>query len=329
MKLAVIGATGLVGGTVLKVLEEKDFNVDLLIPVASESSIGKKVKFKDKDVNVVGMEKALSEKPDIAIFAAGKQISLEWAKKFAEQGTYVIDNSSAWRMHNDIKLIVPEVNIALLEPEDKIIANPNCSTIQLVAVLWPLHKRYKIKRVVVSTYQSVTGSGFKGINQLMTERSGNKVEKPAYPHNIDFNCIPHGGAFLENAYTEEEIKLTDESRKIMGLPDLKLTSTVVRIPVLGGHSESVNIEFSKKPKIDEIFEILNNSMGIVVLDNPKDNEYPMPITSKDRNETFVGRIRLDNSNEKAINLWISADNLRKGAATNAVQIAEYILDNFI
>jgi aspartate-semialdehyde dehydrogenase len=329
MKLAIIGATGLVGSTVLKVLEERSFEFDSLILVASEKSVGKKIHFKGNDYRIVSLEKAISEKPDIAIFSAGKQLSLEWAPKFAQTGTFVIDNSSAWRMDKNVKLIVPEVNISLLEPEDKIIANPNCSTIQLVVVLWPLHKKYKLKRVVVSTYQSVTGSGFKGSNQLMNERENKKVENPAYPHVIDLNCIPHAGAFLENAYTEEEMKLTNESAKILGIPDLKLTSTVVRIPVLGGHSESVNIEFSKKPDVNEIREILNNSMGIIVQDEPENNNYPMPLFIQGQNETFVGRIRRDNSNEKAVNLWITADNLRKGAATNAVQIAEYIFDNFM
>lgn len=329
MKLAIVGVTGLVGSTILKVLEEKKFNVGELIPVASESSKGKKVVFGDKEWGVIGIEEAFRRKPDIAIFSAGKNVSLDWASKFADKGTYVIDNSSAWRMHEDKKLIVPEVNIAILEPEDRIIANPNCSTIQLVVVLWPLHKKYGLKRVVVSTYQSVSGSGFKGIDQLMNERAGKMVNKPAYPHNIDLNCIPHGGSFLDDGYTEEEIKLTNESRKILGLPDLKLTGTVVRVPVTGGHSESVNIEFKKTPNIKEVCEILNNSMGIIVLDDLNKNEYPMPITSNGRDETFVGRIRMDNSNEKAINLWITADNLRKGAATNAVQIAEYIYDNFI
>jgi aspartate-semialdehyde dehydrogenase len=329
MKLAIIGATGLVGRTIIKVLEEKDFKVEELIPVASEKSVGSKIIFKDKEHEVVDIETALFKKPNIVIFSAGKDISLKWATEFAKSGTFVIDNSSAWRMDSTIKLVVPEVNIALLEPKDKIIANPNCSTIQLVVVLWPLHKRYRLKRIVVSTYQSVTGSGFKGINQLMSERDGKHSLLPAYPHNIDLNCIPHGGAFLENDYTEEEMKLTNESRKILGLPDLKLTSTVVRVPVIGGHSESVNIEFEKTPDINEIKELLGNSMGIIVTDNVSKNEYPMPITSKDRNEVFVGRIRIDNSNDKAINLWIAADNLRKGAATNAVQIAEYIYDNFI
>jgi aspartate-semialdehyde dehydrogenase len=321
MKLAIVGATGLVGGTILKVLDEFDFQYDELILVASKNSVGKTINYRNRDYKIIDIDAAISQKPDIAIFSAGKQISLECAPKFAEVGTYVIDNSSAWRMDNSKKLIVPEVNISALDKNDKIIANPNCSTIPLVVVLYPLHLKYGLKRVVVSTYQSVTGSGLKGVNQLLSERENKKPENPAYPHQIDLNCIPHGGAFLENDHTEDEMKLINEPAKILGIPDLKLTSTVVRVPVLGGHSESVNIEFDKKPNINEIREILKNSKGIILQDEPQNNEYPMPINSKDRNETFVGRIRLDNSNENAINLWITADNLRKGAATNAVQIA--------
>ncbi len=329
MKLAVVGVTGMVGSAILKVLEEKKFEFDELIPVASASSVGKKIICNKKEYSVVSLEEGLGMKPDIAIFSAGKTVSLEWAPKFAKSGTFVIDNSSAWRMDNTVKLVVPEVNIALLEETDKIIANPNCSTIQLVVVLWPLHKKYGLKRVVVSTYQSVTGSGFKGFTQLMEERNGTIAANPAYPHKIDLNCIPHGGAFLENGYTEEEMKLVHESRKILGIQDLKLTSTVVRVPVTGGHSESVNIEFNKNINLSEIKNILASSAGIIVQDNPEDFEYPMPMNSENRNETFVGRVRLDESVENAINLWIVADNLRKGAATNAVQIAEYISDNFI
>lgn len=329
MKLAIIGATGLVGGTILKVLDEYNFNFDELIPVASNTSCGKHVTFKDKQYEVKSIDYALEQKPDIAIFSAGKTISLEYAPKFAEVGTFVVDNSSAWRMQDEIKLIVPEVNISLLEESDKIIANPNCSTIQLVVALWPLHKKYKLKRVVVSTYQSVTGSGYKGSNQLICERDGKDVECPAYPHQINENCIPHGGEFTENGYTDEELKLVHETRKILGINDLRITSTVVRVPVMGGHSEAVNIEFENKPNIAEVIECLTNAMGIIVEDNPAENHYPMPITAEGRNETFVGRIREDHSCENAINLWVVADNLRKGAATNAVQIAEYISDNFI
>ncbi|MDD3687204.1 MAG: aspartate-semialdehyde dehydrogenase [Bacteroidales bacterium] len=329
MKLAIVGVTGMVGGAILKVLEEYKFAYDELILAASERSTGKKINVGGKDLSVVSLTKALEMKPDIAIFSAGKTVSLEWAQKFAKEGCYVIDNSSAWRMNENVPLIVPEVNIATLEKEDLIIANPNCSTIQLVVVLWPLHLKYGIKRVVVSTYQSVTGSGFKGLNQMTNERSGKTSDHPAYPHQIDLNCIPHGGAFLDNGYTEEEMKLVFESRKIMGLPKLKLTSTVVRVPVKGGHSEAVNIEFEKTPDIKQVKFILENSLGVVISDNPEKNEYPMPLHIEGKNETFVGRIRLDESCDKAINLWITPDNLRKGAATNAVQIAEYICDNFI
>jgi aspartate-semialdehyde dehydrogenase len=329
MKLAIVGITGMVGGAILKVLEEYKFQYDELIPVASERSAGTKIIVGGKEHTVVDLQKALEMKPDIAIFSAGKTVSLEWAQKFAKAGCYVIDNSSAWRMNENIPLIVPEVNISILDKEDFIIANPNCSTIQLVVVLWPLHLKYRIKRVVVSTYQSVTGSGYKGLNQMMNERSNKKSDNPAYPYQIDLNCIPHGGAFLENGYTEEEMKLVNESQKIMGLPNLKLTSTVVRVAVKGGHSEAANIEFEKTPELSQVKSILENAMGVIVFDNPEKNEYPMPLHIEGKNETFVGRIRLDESCDKAINLWISADNLRKGAATNAVQIAEYICDNFI
>ncbi|MDR2834721.1 MAG: aspartate-semialdehyde dehydrogenase [Bacteroidales bacterium] len=329
MKLAVVGVTGLVGQTILKILEENNFQVDELIPIASEKSVGKTIIFNQKKYKVCDLKTAINLNPNIAIFSAGKDVSLEWAPKFAKKGTYVIDNSSAWRMNDNIKLIVPEVNISILNPDDKIIANPNCSTIQLVVVLWNLHLKYKLKRVIVSTYQSVSGSGFKGINQLECEAKNINPQINAYPHQIYLNCIPHGGNFLENDYTEEEMKLTNESRKILNIPNLKLTGTVVRVPVKGGHSESVNIEFSKKPDIKKIKEILANTLGITIQDNPANNEYPLAINAEGKNDIFVGRIRLDNSNEKAINLWIVSDNLRKGAATNAVQIAEYICDNFI
>jgi len=329
MKLAIIGVTGLVGTSILRVLDDFKTEVTDFYPVASEKSAGKSILFRNNEYPILTLSQALDKQIDIAIFSAGKTVSLEWAPRFAKKGIFVIDNSSAWRMSDDIKLIVPEVNIALLNPEDKIIANPNCSTIQLVVVLWQLHKLYGLKRVIVSTYQSVTGSGFKGANQLAKEENGQTPINPAYPHPIYHNCIPHGGAFLDSLYTEEEEKLTNESRKILGLSNLKLTSTVVRVPVLGGHSESVNIEFEKKPNLREINLKLKNAMGIVLQDDPKNNIYPMPINSKDKNATFVGRLRYDNSCENAINLWIVADNLRKGAATNAVQIAEYIADNFI
>lgn len=329
MRIAVIGASGLVGKTILKLLEERNISISEMIPVASTTSIGKEVYFKNNAYKLIGISDALAKKPDIAIFSAGKSVSIEWAEKFATNGTFVVDNSSAWRMHKDIKLIVPEVNRSILTSRDKIISNPNCSTIQLAVVLWPLHKLYGLKRVIVSTYQSVTGSGVVGVKQLMNERSSKPVDNPAYPYQIDLNCIPHGGIFLENQYTEEEWKLVAESKKILNIKNLKLTATVARIPVLGGHSESVNIEFFEKPDITKIFNSLRKAEGVTVLDNPKDNIYPMPIISEGKDETFVGRIRLDNSCENAVNLWITADNLRKGAATNAVQIAEYIYNNII
>lgn len=329
MRVAIIGASGLVGKTILKVLEERNISISELIPVASSSSIGKEVKFNNSANKIIDINEAVSRKPDIAIFSAGKAVSIEWAEKFAENGTFVIDNSSAWRMHENIKLIVPEVNKQILTAEDKIISNPNCSTIQLAVVLYPLHKEYQLKRVVLSTYQSVTGSGVAGVNQLMNERNSTQVDNPAYPHQIDLNCIPQGGNFLENQYTEEEWKLVAESRKILNIQNLKITATVVRVPVLGGHSESVNIEFQKKPDISKVFEILKNAKGITVLDNISQNLYPMPIAAHDKDDIFVGRIRLDNSCENGINLWITADNLRKGAATNAVQIAEYVYSKFI
>lgn len=329
MKLAIIGATGMVGQTVLKVLAEKNIKIDDLILTASERSVGKKIKFQNKEIKICNLDSAVAQKPEIVIFATGKEISLEWAPRFAENGSFVVDNSSAWRMHENIKLIVPEVNISNLTKEDKIISNPNCSTIQLVVILWQLHLIYELKRVVVSTYQSVSGSGFKGVNQLEKERKGIIPEIKAYPHQIDMNCIPHGGSFLENGYTDEEMKLTNESRKILGIPNLQLTSTVVRVPVLVGHSECVNIEFHKKPNIFKIIEILKQTKSVIVKDEPSKNKYPMAIDAYDKDEIFVGRIREDNSCENAINLWIVADNLRKGAATNAVQIAEYIQKKFL
>ena len=329
MKLAIVGITGLVGQNILKVLDEFNFQYDELIGIASEKSVGKVLKIRGKEVIVCSLEEAVKQHVDIVIFSAGKDISLKWAQKFAENGTFVVDNSSAWRMDDGKKLIVPEVNIETLTKDDKIIANPNCSTIQLVVILNALHKEFVLKRVVVSTYQSVSGSGQKGINQLFDNRAGSVSKNPAYPHQIDLNCLPCGGVFLENGYSEEEVKLTNESCKILGLPALKITSTVVRVPVVGGHSESVNIEFENKTDISKVFEILKNTEGVVVQDNPTENLYPMPITAEGKNDVFVGRIRIDNSCENAINLWIVADNLRKGAATNAVQIAQYIQKRFI
>jgi aspartate-semialdehyde dehydrogenase len=324
MKIAVVGATGMVGKKVLEVLSERNIAIDKLIPVASERNVGNTVLFNGIDESIVDIEMALSMKPDIAIFSAGKSISLEYAPKFAQNGTFVIDNSSAWRMHNDIKLVVPEINADLLTKEDKIIANPNCSTIQMVMVLFPLHKLYGLKRVVVSTYQSVTGSGFKGYNQLMKEREGNDCFD-AYPHPIDLNCLPHGGNFFENGYTEEEMKLVNETRKILDISDLGVSATVVRVPVIGGHSMSVNVEFFNELEVSDIRTLLSEFPNILVKDMPQNNIYPMPIWSHHKDEVFVGRIRLDETQANTVNMWIVADNLRKGAATNAVQIAQYLI----
>ncbi len=323
MKLAVVGVTGLVGGVILEVLDEFNFPVDEFIPVASEKSVGKKIRFRGKDYAIVGMADAVRMKPDIAIFSAGGTTSLEWAPKFAAVGTTVVDNSSAWRMDADKKLIVPEINAHLLSEEDRIIANPNCSTIQLVMVLAPLHRKYGVKRVVVSTYQSISGTGVKAIQQLANERSGIKGDM-AYPHPIDGNCLPHCDVFLEDGYTKEETKLTNETKKILD-PSIRVTATAVRVPVSGGHSEAVNIEFEKDFDVDEVRKILDSTVGVVVLDDPGSNLYPMPLHSKSKNDVFVGRIRRDHTQDKTINLWIVADNLRKGAATNAVQIAQYIV----
>lgn len=324
MKVAVVGATGLVGSKMLQILEERNFPVDVLLPVASEKSIGKKIKFKNKDVLVTSMQNAINEKPDIALFSAGGSISLSFAPLFAENGTTVIDNSSAWRMDPDKKLIVPEVNAHILDKEDKIIANPNCSTIQMVMVLHPLIQKYGVKRIVVSTYQSVTGTGVKAVDQLMNERKNIKGEM-AYHYPIDLNVIPQIDVFMENGYTKEEMKMINETRKILGNPSIPITSTTVRIPVMGGHSESVNIEFEKEFRLEDVFTILTDKPGIIVQDNPSKQIYPMPLFANDKDEVFVGRIRRDESLPNALNLWIVADNLRKGAATNAVQIAEYLL----
>jgi aspartate-semialdehyde dehydrogenase len=324
MKVAVIGATGLVGSKMLEVLAERNFPVTEIIPVASEKSIGKKITFKGKEFVVVGMETAIAAKPNVAIFSAGGATSLEWAPKFAAAGITVIDNSSAWRMDPDKKLVVPEVNADCLTIEDKIIANPNCSTIQLVVVLKPLHEKYKIKRVVVSTYQSVTGTGVKAVDQLMNERKGIKGEM-AYKYPIDLNAIPHIDVFLENGYTKEEMKMTNETKKIMGDDSIMLTATCVRIPTIGGHSESVNIEFEKDFDIQEIKSLLANTPGVVLQDDVDNFIYPMAITAHDKDDTFVGRIRRDETQANTMNCWIVSDNLRKGAATNAVQIAEYLL----
>ena len=324
MKVALVGATGMVGGVMLKVLEEQGFPITELIPVASESSKGKKIHFNGSESEVVTIDVALMQEPDLAIFSAGGSISKEWAPRFAEKGTVVIDNSSAWRMDPDKPLVVPEINANVIGPEDKIIANPNCSTIQLVMALYPLHKKYNLKRVVISTYQSITGTGKQAVDQMETERKGEKSSNPAYPHAIDLNCLPHCDVFEENGYTKEEMKLVNEPKKIMGLPDIKITATAVRVPVVGGHSEAVNIEFENDFDINEVREILNSMPGVVVLDDPDSNKYPMPLTSQNRDEVFVGRIRRDESQANTLNCWIVADNLRKGAATNAVQIATYL-----
>lgn len=320
-----MGATGLVGSQMLKVLAERDFPVSELIPVASEKSVGKEVEFKGKKYKVVSADDAIAMQPAVALFSAGGGTSLALAPKFAEAGITVVDNSSAWRMDPEKKLVVPEINGDLLTENDKIIANPNCSTIQMVLTLAPLHKKYGIKRVVVSTYQSVTGTGAKAVTQLMDERQGRQGEK-AYPHAIDMNVIPQIDVFLDNGYTKEEMKMVKETNKILGDDSIRVTATTVRIPVMGGHSESVNIEFEKDFEIDQVRELLAATPGIVVKDDPAKGEYPMPlIDAHNRDEVFVGRIRRDESQDKTLNLWIVADNLRKGAATNTVQIAEFLL----
>ena len=326
MKVAVVGATGLVGSVMLKVLAERNFPVTVLIPVASERSAGKQINFKGKDYTVVTVDDALAMKPDVALFSAGGSTSLKDAPRFAAIGTTVIDNSSAWRMDPSKKLVVPEVNAHVLTKDDRIIANPNCSTIQMVVILKPLHDRYKIKRVVVSTYQSVTGTGVKAVEQMMNERKGIAGEM-AYPYPIDLNVIPQIDVFQENGYTKEEMKMILETKKIMGDDSIRLTATTVRIPVVGGHSESVNIEFENDFDLAEVRSILEKEEGIVVVDDPKNLKYPMPMDAHEKDEVFVGRIRRDESQDNTLNLWIVADNLRKGAATNAVQIAEYLKTN--
>lgn len=325
MKVSVVGATGLVGREMLKVLGERKFPVSELIPVASRNSVGKTISFGGQETKVVSAEEAISRKPDFAIFSAGAQTSLELAPEFAKAGTFVIDNSSAYRMDDKVPLVVPEINGKVLTGNEKIIANPNCSTIQMVLALTPLHRSFVIKRVVVSTYQSVSGSGAKAVNQMMKEREGKPVEK-FYPHQIDMNVIPHGGNFTEDGYTTEEIKLVNETHKILD-PSIRVTATVVRVPVLVGHAESVNIEFEHDFQLYDIRRLLGVMPGIVVFDMPEGNIYPMPVFSVGKDEVFVGRIRRDHSQPRSLNLWIVADNLRKGAATNAIQIAEYILKN--
>ena len=325
MKVAVVGATGLVGSQMIRVLEERNFPVTTFIPVASEKSVGKKVTYKGKEYTVVGMQDAIDMKPQLAVFSAGGATSKTWAPKFAEVGTTVVDNSSAWRMEPDIKLVVPEVNAHVLTKSDKIIANPNCSTIQMVVALKGLHKAYQVKRIVVSTYQSVTGTGKRAVDQLMNERKGIEGEM-AYPHKIDMNALPHIDVFLENGYTKEEMKMVNETRKILEDDSIRVTATTVRIPVIGGHSESVNVEFDREFELDEVRRILSNTPGVIVMDDPKNNVYPMPIISHNRDEVFVGRLRRDETQSKTLNMWIVSDNLRKGAATNAIQIAEYLVE---
>lgn len=324
MKIAVVGATGLVGGEVLEVLDERNVQFDELLLVASARSAGQKKIFKGKEYKVITMDEAVEQKPDFAIFSAGGGTSLEWAPKFAAVGTTVIDNSSAWRMSPDHKLIVPEVNADQLTGEDRIIANPNCSTIQMVVALAPLHKKYTIKRVVVSTYQSVTGSGKAAVDQMMNERDGVEGDM-AYPHKIDMNVLPHIDIFLDNGYTKEEMKMVNETKKILGDDAIQLTATTVRVPTVGGHSEAVNIEFEQDFDLDELRETLASTPGLIIQDDPAANLYPMPLTAHKKDEVFVGRLRRDESQANTLNMWIVADNLRKGAATNAVQIAEYLM----
>lgn len=326
MKIAVVGATGMVGRTMIKVLEERQFPVSELIPAASVRSVGKEISFNGKQIKVVSVMEAVEAKPSFAIFSAGAGTSKEWAGTFAENGTVVIDNSSAWRMEKNIPLVVPEINSHAIKKGDRIIANPNCSTIQMVMVLAPLHKAYGIKRLVVATYQSVTGTGVKAVSQMENERQGIKGEM-AYPHQIDLNCFPFGGTFMASGYTTEEQKLVDETRKILEDQAIQVTATVVRIPVIGGHSEAVNVEFEKEYSLDDVRQLLERFPGVVVYDNPSEHKYPMPVLAHNSDEVFVGRIRRDFSREKCLNFWVVSDNIRKGAATNAIQIAEYMAAN--
>ncbi len=326
MKLAVVGATGLVGGEILEVLDEHDFQFDELLLVASERSVGKKIEFRGREYTVIGLAETVSKKPDIAIFSAGGGTSLEWAPKFAEAGTIVIDNSSAWRMNPKHKLIVPEINAHELTIDDRIIANPNCSTIQMVVALAPLHNKYRIKRIVVSTYQSVTGTGKAAVDQLNNERAGIEGEK-VYPHPIDMNALPHIDVFLDNGYTKEEMKMVNETKKIFSDDSIRVSATTVRLPVMGGHSESVNVEFERDFDMDEVRELLANAPGVVLQDDPANNVYPMPIYAHKKDDVFVGRLRRDDTQPNTLNMWVVADNLRKGAATNAVQIAEYMIEH--
>ena len=332
MKVAVVGATGLVGTKILQVLEERNFPVTEIIPVASERSVGKEIYFKGKKYKVVSMDDAIALKPAVALFSAGGSTSLQWASAFASAGITVIDNSSAWRMDPSKPLVVPEINAGILSSEDKVIANPNCSTIQMVVALNPLHKKYKIRRIVVSTYQSVTGTGKEAVDQLMGERkkasNTSTADYPmAYKYPIDLNVIPQIDVFMDNGYTKEEMKMVNETRKIMQDDSIRVTATTVRIPVMGGHSESVNVEFENDFNLDEVKQLLAQSEGVIVVDDPANQQYPMPMDAHEKDEVFVGRLRRDESQPNTLNMWIVSDNLRKGAATNAVQIAEYLYKN--
>ncbi|UTW67652.1 aspartate-semialdehyde dehydrogenase [bacterium SCSIO 12643] len=324
MKIAVVGATGMVGRVMLQLLEERNVNVDTLLPVASKKSVGKEITFKGKQVKIVSMEDAVAAKPEIALFSAGGDTSLEWAPKFAEAGTTVIDNSSAWRMHPDHKLIVPEINAEILTSEDKIIANPNCSTIQMVMALAPLKVKYGLKRVIVSTYQSISGTGKAAVAQMENERNGVNGEM-VYPYTIDKNCLPHCDVFMDNDYTKEEMKLVNEPRKILDDDQIAITATAVRVPLEGGHSESLNVEFHQEFDISDVRKMIHETPGLVLQDNPATNTYPMPKYAHHKDEVFVGRLRRDESQPKTLNMWVVADNLRKGAATNAIQIAEHLI----
>ena len=324
MKVALIGATGMVGRTMLQVLEERRLTLDTVIPVGSAASIGRELAYKGRPIHCVSLEDALHQNPDFALFSAGSAVSLEWAPLFAAKGTTVIDNSSAWRMDSNCPLVVPQINGASITETSKIIANPNCSTIQMVMALAPLHHAFKIKRIVVSTYQSVTGTGKDAVVQMEEERNVGKASKPVYLHPIDRNCIPHCDVFLDNDYTKEEMKLVHETRKILGDQDIQITATAVRVPVVGGHSEAVNVEFYQDFDKEEVIQLLQQMNGVTVMDNPKDGVYPTPLESMNKDEVFVGRIRRDESQPNTLNLWIVSDNLRKGAATNAIEIMEHL-----
>ena len=324
MKVAIVGATGLVGNVMVKVLEERTFRVTEFFPVASKRSVGRDVSFRGRTYKVISMDEAIAAKPQIALFSAGSATSMEWAHKFASVGAVVIDNSSAWRMHPDIKLVVPEINANQIRKKDRIIANPNCSTIQMLMALYPLHKKYGISRIVVSTYQAVTGTGMKAVEQLMNERKNIKSEA-VYPYPIDLNLIPHIADFNEEGYTKEEVKMIEETKKILDDKKIKVTATCVRVPVVGGHSESVNVELKKDFKIEDVRKILSDTKGVVLQDDFRNNKYPMPLYVQGKDDVFVGRIRRDNTVPRGLNLWVVSDNLRKGAATNAVQIAEYMV----